>query len=306
VTRRGIGARWRSGGSRLVLAVALTLAVRVATQDRVGGTSPPIVRLIVQGDDMAVGHGVNEATVAAFDHGVLRATNVIVPGPWLPEAVRLLAARPGLDVGIHLALTSEWSAVKWRPLTSAPSLVDENGFFLPMVWRSPRLGPQTSLEEATPELGEIERELRAQIVMARRLLPRVSYTWEHMGLGSLRPAIRAIVTALTKEYGLVTPGPEIGVQFLPEVWTQQDDGPTRARKLAAALETLGPGTWVMVDHAATDTPEIRAFGHPGYEAVAADRSAVLSAWTSPLVREAIARRGIVLTNYRELLAGSRP
>ena len=36
----------------------------------------------------------------------------------------------------------------------------------------------------------------------------------------------------------------------------------------------------MVEHAATDTPEIRAFGHPGYEGVAADRSAVLEAWTS--------------------------
>ena len=62
----------------------------------------------------------------------------------------------------------------------------------------------------------------------------------------------------------------------------------------------------MVEHAATDTPEIGAFGHPGYEGVAADRSAVLEAWTSASVKAVIARRGIVLTNYREILAKRHP
>jgi hypothetical protein len=47
--------------------------------------------------------------------------------------------------------------------------------------------------------------------------------------------------------------------------------------------------------------EMQAFGHLGYEWVAADRSAVLEAWTSPKVREVITRRGIRLTDYRELV-----
>lgn len=74
----------------------------------------------------------------------------------------------------------------------------------------------------------------------------------------------------------------------------------KADKLAAKLETLGPGLWLHIDHAATNDPEIQAFGHRGYEWVAADRSANLEAWTSPKVREVITRRGIKLTNYREL------
>jgi hypothetical protein len=45
---------------------------------------------------------------------------------------------------------------------------------------------------------------------------------------------------------------------------------------------------------------MRAFGHVGYEWVAADRSAVRDAWLSPLVRDVITRRGITLTNYRKL------
>jgi hypothetical protein len=39
-----------------------------------------------------------------------------------------------------------------------------------------------------------------------------------------------------------------------------------------------------------------------FSRVAADRSANHDAWTSPKVREVITRRGIKLTNYREIAA----
>ncbi|MGI8672171.1 MAG: hypothetical protein ACR2LU_06150 [Luteitalea sp.] len=47
--------------------------------------------------------------------------------------MRLLNAHPEIDAGVHLALTSEWENVKWGPLTAAPSLVDANGYFFPIV-----------------------------------------------------------------------------------------------------------------------------------------------------------------------------
>jgi len=79
------------------------------------------------------------------------------------------------------------------------------------------------------------------------------------------------------------------------------------QKVAQALEKLGPGTWVMGDHAATDTPAMQAIGHYGYENVAADRAAVVTAWTSPRVLEVVKQRGIRLISYRDLLmeAGNR-
>ena len=97
------------------------------------------IRLIVQGDDMGAAHAVNLGTLQAYRDGIMRTTNIIVPAPWLPEAVQLLAAEPGLEVGIHLALTSEWTLVKWRPLTQAPSLIDAHGYFYPLVRPNPRL-----------------------------------------------------------------------------------------------------------------------------------------------------------------------
>ena len=258
------------------------------------------IRLIVKGDDMGAAHGINTATIEAFKNGILTTTNVIVPGPWFPEAARLLREHPGLDAGVHLALTSEWDNVKWRPLTSVPSLVDDDGYLLPMV--QPRAGSAAgrSIKERAWKLDEIERELRAQLTLAKRHIPQATYTWNHMGFTSLGPDVASLVARLSKEYGLAVPS-ELGVQPMGRVWDGRDAGAVKADKLAARLETLGPGLWLHIDHAATDDAETQAIGHAGYEWVAADRSANVAAWTSPKVREVITRRGIKLTSYRELM-----
>ena len=260
----------------------------------------PAIRLIVQADDLGAAHGINVASIQAYTQGIVRSVNVIVPAPWTPEAVALLDQHPDLDAGVHLAITSEWYSIKWRPLTGAPSLVDARGYFLPMVWPNDRLPLKSSLQENAPVLAEIERELRAQIEFAKREIPQLTYTWNHMGFDSLAPEIRELVNKLTKEYGLVTPF-DLGVQDIGRVYEGTDTGAVKATKLAARLEALGPGTWLMVDHAAVDTAETQALGHPGYENVAVDRSAVLEAWTSSAVKDVIRRRGIALTNYRVLL-----
>jgi predicted glycoside hydrolase/deacetylase ChbG (UPF0249 family) len=259
------------------------------------------IRLVVKGDDMGVGHGVNVATIDAHRRGILTTTNVIVPGGWFPEAVRLINENPTLDVGIHLALTSEWTNVKWRPLTSVPGLVDQDGYFQPAV--QPRAGfpAGASLEESDWTLEQIEQELRAQLELGLRHLPQATYTWCHMLFDAVDPSVASLVARLTAEYGLLEPL-DVGIQALRGVYEGPDPGEVKAAKLAARLETLEAGLWLQIDHAATDDPEMRAFGHPGYENVAADRSANVQAWTSPAVREVVDRRGIELTNYREIRA----
>jgi len=276
---------------RLILTILLSaVALQPASQE---------IRLIVKGDDMGAAHGINTATIDAFKRGVLTTTNVIVPGPWFPEAARLLKENPGLDVGVHLALTSEWDNIKWRPLTSSPSLADDDGYFFPLVQPRAGVAAGRSLKERTWKLEEIERELRAQLTMAKRHLPQVTYTWNHMGFTSIGPDVASLVARLSKEFGLVVPA-DLGIQSVGRIYDGKDSGQAKADKVAAKLETLGPGLWLHIDHASTDDAEMRALGHPGYEWVAADRSAVFEAWTSAKVREVITRRGIKLTNYREL------
>lgn len=282
----------------LLLAFALGVGLLHA-QSATPPQAPTAIRLVVKADDMGAAHGINTATIDAYRNGIVRTTNVIVPGPWFLEAVKLLRENPGLDVGVHLALTSEWDNVKWRPLTSASSIVDADGYFFPTVGPRRDAAPNRSIREAAWKIDEIERELRTQIEMAKRHLPQATYTWNHMGFTGLAPEVAELVARLSKEYGLVVPS-DLGIQRVGSVYAGTDTGAVKAQKLAARLETLEPGLWLHIDHASTNDPEMQAIGHAGYEHVAADRSANVEMWKSPVVREVIERRGIVLTNYREL------
>tara|TARA_R110000868_G_scaffold383578_7_gene650671 strand:- start:23409 stop:23666 length:258 start_codon:yes stop_codon:yes gene_type:complete len=62
-------------------------------------------------------------------NGIEISIEVIVPSPWFSEAVRLLEENSEVEVGIHLALTSAWDNVKWRPLTEIQNLIDEDRYF---------------------------------------------------------------------------------------------------------------------------------------------------------------------------------
>ncbi len=292
--------------SSLLASLALLVAGVASAQTQASTqVRPGTVRLLIQGDDMGAAHAINTATIRAYKEGILRSTNVMVPGAWFLEAVQLLNQNPGLDVGVHLCLTSEWERVKWRPLTQAPSLVDADGNFFPMVWARKDFPPGTSLHDATPKTGEMERELRRQIEVARKHLPRISYLSAHMGFPGLKPEWMEAVKRIALEAGLPLIEAQPGVNYLDGVWRNGagnnfDDGAARARKLAARLDKLRPGTYVMVDHCGTNDPEMQALGHKGYEYVAADRSAVVEAWTSPLVLETVKRKGIQLISHADL------
>jgi chitin disaccharide deacetylase len=242
----------------------------------------------------------NEAAIRCFEDGVMRDVEVMAVGPWFPQAARLLRENSGLDVGLHVAITSEWDNGKWRPLTTAPSLVGRDGYFHPMIWPHPHYGKERALKEQPWKLDEIERELRAQIELAQREVPQLSHLSDHMGFQALGPDVAALVKRLAIEHGLDVDPDALGARYVG--WDGQPE--TSAEKVASflrVLEALGPGAWIFVDHPALDTPEMRATSHVGYETVAVDRQGVTDAWTSPAVREVVRRRGIELIGYKDLV-----
>jgi chitin disaccharide deacetylase len=261
------------------------------------------IRLLVRGDDMGMATAINHACIESYRQGIVRSVEVMVPCPWFLEAVRLLRENPDLDVGIHLTLTSEWENLKWRPLTHAPSLVDADGYFFPMVWPNPNLPPKTSLRESSWTLAEVEAELRAQIETALRHLPRISHLSAHMGFASLDPSIAALVRTLAREYNLDTETGEEPPRRFPG-WGGTRSASERIAHFVKTLNSLEAGTYLFIEHPAYDVPEMQALGHKGYEDVAADRAAVTAVFTSPEVKAAIQRNGIRLISYQDLAARS--
>jgi hypothetical protein len=277
--------------SFLSVAVSLTTAARAADAS---GT----IELLVRADDMGVAQSVNAACIAAYREGIVRSVEVMVPGAWFPDAVRLLKENPGLDVGVHLTLTSEWERCKWRPLTEAPSLVDANGFFRPMTRQRSDFPPDTGFLEAGPRLEEVERELRAQIELAKRNIAQVSHVSAHMGTAVCTPELRTMVERLCLEYNLLYRDEQL--QYARGFGGSQKSAAEKERDLVTLVEGLKPGRWLIIEHPAYDNAEVRAMGHRGYENVAADREGVTRAFTSPAVKEVVRRRGIRLISYAEL------
>lgn len=245
---------------------------------------------------MGVCQAANEACIQAYRSGIVRSVEVIVPGAWFLDAVRLLHENPGLDAGVHLTLTSEWERCKWRPLTHAPSLTDSNGCFYPMTSQRKDFPPNTGFLQANPKLDEVEEELRAQIELARRHLPHLSHVSAHMGTPTATPQLRAVVLKLAEAFHLrlETPGLKSARGFPGKNPLE------REAALVNLLEKLEPGRWLLVEHPGFDTPEMRALGHLGYEDVAADRQGVTHAFTSERVKALIRQRGIQLISYADL------
>jgi len=257
------------------------------------------IRLIARADDIGSCHAANEACIKSYRDGIVRTVEVMVPGPWFNEAVKMLRENPRLDVGVHLTLTSEWEFYKWGPITEAPSLVDEQGHFYPMTSQRSNFPPNTGFLEAKPKIEEVEKELRAQIELATKNIPNVSHLTCHMGTAVSTPELRASVQKLSQEYKLPLEAPAT-VKTAGDFGSSNATAQEREEALAKMLEKLGPGTWLLVEHPGMDTPEMGAMGHIGYWNVAAHRDGVTRAFTSQNVRKIVEKRGIKLISYHDL------
>lgn len=259
--------------------------------------APP--RLIVRGDDMGASHAINEAIMKCHKEGVQTSIEVIVPSSWFPEAVKMLADNPRADVGIHLALSSEWDNVKWRPLSDCPSLRDADGYFFPMIYPNQDY-PRRSLKENGWQLADVEKEFRAQIELGLKRIPHVSHLSSHMNCTGIGETVQALVKKLAIEYRLDAEPRESGVKDVGYVGPR-GTSEEKIDSFIKMLESLEQDkTYLFVDHPGFDTPEMRAIHHIGYENVALDRQGVTDAWTSPRVAEVVKARGIQLIGYRDL------
>lgn len=257
------------------------------------------IRLIVRGDDMGFSHAGNEAIIKCFKEGIETSIEVIVPSPWFPEAVKSLIENPTVDVGIHISLTSEWDNMKYRPVSHCPSLTDESGYFYPFIWPN-KSYPGQALLESKWKIEEVEKELRAQIELAIKKIPRISHISAHMGCYHMSPEVKALAKKLSKEYGIDIDPDELGVNDVGYggSTTTTDD---KTRSFIAMLESLQPGkTYLFVDHPGLDTPELRALHHIGYANVALDRQGVTDVWTNANVKEVIKKKGIHLISYKDI------
>lgn len=263
-------------------------------------SEPPLVELIVRGDDMGMAQAANEAFEIAFSRGILTTGGLIVPSPWFEDAARRCRENWSWSVGVHLCVNAEWKDYRWRPILPfnlVPTLVDDDGYFYPTA---------EAFLAAHPRVEEVEKELRAQIERALARGLRLDYLDTHMDSLEMREEFKAVVIKLSREYGLPISG-ECGENR--EFFDIYSVPPEEKEKvLLEKLMTARPGLYLLVVHPGLDTPEERALidSNPdGLPNVYKYRSAELRALLSPRVKKIITNKKIKLLNYRELRAQGR-
>lgn len=273
--------------------------------------------VILHADDV----GMCQASLTAFadlvDFGLVSSGATMVPCPWFPSVVAYCRQHPGVDLGVHLTLTSEWEGYRWGPLSTrnpASGLLDGEGYF---HHRS-----EGAQEHADP--GAVQVELDAQVARALTAGIDVTHLDTHMGTvahlkfvacyvqlalqHALPPMIPRLDEAGWQEFGMDGEMAALAAGFVAQLEAQGvplldhvaglplDEEPGDRLALAKQqLDTLPPGLTHFIIHPATDTPELRAITRSWRS-----RVADYETFRSDQLRDCVRDSGVQVIGYRML------
>jgi predicted glycoside hydrolase/deacetylase ChbG (UPF0249 family) len=259
--------------------------------------NPDQVYLVIRTDDAGMSHSVNMALEKLIATGLPVSVSVMFPTPWYQETVEILKRHPEVSAGIHLTLNSEWKNYRWGPVlgrTAVPTLVDKDGYFFQS---------SDALYQNHPNLGEVEKELRAQIQRALGSGLKIDYVDYHMGTAVGKPEFREMVERLAREYGLGMS------QYFGEARgdAQYEAAPAnKTDSLIAMVNRLHPQFNLFVTHIGIDNAELGALVDMNTSGplpeMSKNRQGELDALTSQRFSDALKARNVRLITYRQLIS----
>jgi len=281
-------------------------------QERLG--YPASARLLViHADDLGMSHSVNRATFEALEKGWITSASILVPCPWFPEVARWAKQHPDADLGIHLALTSEWTDLRWGPVSGmnrVPSLVDGQGYF-PL---------DTPDVDRNAKMPEVEYELHSQIDRAKKAGIPLTHLDMHMAGMVSSIELFDVYRKLRDEYKLPILLEPAGTHGLPSGVSVPADEATIERIITMEpgvassdwfdwykkqLSTLTPGVYQLIVHVAYDDEEMRGATWDHADWGAAWRQRDFDMLKSVEFRQFLQEQGFVLVTWKELAKARR-
>jgi predicted glycoside hydrolase/deacetylase ChbG (UPF0249 family) len=226
--------------------------------------------LVIHADDFGMSHSVNRAIIEALENHWVTSASILVPCPWFPEVARWAKAHPDADLGIHLALNSEWTTLRWGPVSPQPktsSLLDPDGY-LPLT---------TDYVASHAKISDVETETRAQVDKAKAAGINLTHLDTHMGAIVTTPDLFKAYLGLGQAYklpllldnraeGTAPPGTVLLNELL-----EIRPGTPKAQWLDAykkMLAPLSPGSYQLIVHLAYNDDEMQGAtaDHPDWGA----------------------------------------
>lgn len=303
----------------LLLAAMLTFALPARAEtwaEKLGYPSGKIV-LMLHADDIGMCYEANQAAKAYLPAGDIQSAALMVPCPWYNEMADWYKEHPEYDLGLHLAMNSEWKWYRWGPVAgreAVPGMVDKDGY----LWRG-------QIDTATHASGEeIEKEIRAQIERALAKGPRPGHIDTHMGTLFVKIDYTRAYLKLAEEYHIpamvIEQTPAVTAKFrkqgypiteeslkaiaaykLPKLddFNSAPDGKTyedKKQKFQELVRSLSPGLNEIIFHPSVLTDTLKAITGSWQQ-----RAWEAQMFSDPEMKAFFEREGIVFTNWKEIM-----
>lgn len=273
--------------------------------------------LILHLDDIGMCYEANQAAKSYLEKGEVQSAAAMVPCPWFNEIAAWYKEHPEHDVGLHLALTSEWKHYRWGPVaprSEVPGLIDAEGYL-----------PRSVAEVALKSNGaEVEKEIRAQVERALSRGIRPGHLDTHMGTLYARLDFTRAYLKVAEEYKI----PAMAIELTPKVLedfvkkgyplTEESvklskaytlpkldafhsvpEGKTyeeKREKLCALVRSLAPGITEIICHPSVETEGLRKITGSWQQ-----RAWEARLFSDPEVRKFFETEGVAFTNWKEMM-----
>lgn len=273
--------------------------------------------IILHADDIGMCYEANASAQRALSKGEYRSAAAMVPCPWFNEMAEWCVANPQHDVGLHLALTSEWKTYRWgsvAPKDKVPGLHDKFGYLHHNV-------PGVVMNSNEKE---VETELFAQYNRAVSLGMKPSHIDTHMGTLYARPeftraymklAVEKQIPAMVIEMTPYTmdkfrkqgypmrdemlqliadyPLPKLDDFHAVESGTTYDE---KKSKFYTLIRSLKPGLHEIIYHPSIDTPALKKITGSWQQRIWEDRM-----FADPEVQDFLKEQGIIISSWKEVM-----
>ncbi|WP_324617908.1 ChbG/HpnK family deacetylase [Cohnella cholangitidis] len=127
--------------------------------------------LIINCDDFGQSPPMNEAIMHLLEERKVSSATLMATAPGFDKAADWCRRKGQKNVGLHLTLTSEFDAIRWKSLTGHTSLHDESGYMHKTV----------EAFERHADTGAVMKELTAQYEALRTFGIHPTHADNHMG-----------------------------------------------------------------------------------------------------------------------------
>lgn len=280
---------------------------------------PPGKKVIMlHADDIGMCPEANIAAKKYLLDGDIQSAAAMPPCPNFEEIIEWAKEHPDIDLGLHLALTSEWKTWRWpsvSPIDEVPGLIDGEG----KLWRS--------VEEvvAHASVEEVAKEIRAQIEKSIALGYRPDHIDTHMGTLYGDPEFAIAYLSIAMEYGIPAnaidlSSPEVVDAFrqrgypitdevvdfmssytLPKIdnFTSAPNANTYEEKIEAfkaLVRSLNPGITEIIFHPSVDTEQLKTITGSWQQ-----RIWEAEMFADPELKKFFVEEGVIFTNWKEIM-----